>query len=174
MTVPHIMLITVALATLVGMVLLYRSRASFPPLPPWAWRNIIALIALYASVAGAAIITALVWMIIDNLGADADRLIAELVRDPKAARAEIGDALKTIYQSIANNLLALTLGLLAILIGFGFAITARRFQGEFLGGKFNMSGGDDEPTPGQAAQQVANAAEKEADQIQQSTTGEKP
>lgn len=164
MSIPHVMLVVVLVTTFVGMILLYRSRHLFPALPPWGWRNIIALLALYASMAGAAVITALIWSIIDNLGADADRLIAELVRDPKAARTEIGEALGTIYHSIANNLLALTLGLLAILIGFGFAITARRFQGEFLGGKFDMSGGDD-PTPEQAADQVAGAAVEKAEEI---------
>jgi len=164
-TVPHLMLVAVALSTMLGMILLYRSRSSLPALPQWGWRNIIALIALYASVAGAAIITALIWSMIDNLGEDADRLINELVRDPKAARVEIGEALNTIYHSIANNLLALTLGLLAILIGFGFAITARRFQGEFLGGKFDMSGGEDEVN--EAAEHVVEGAKQAAQEVKE-------
>lgn len=169
MTIPLGMLCAIGIITMLGMFLLYRSRSSFPPLPAWAWRNIVALIALYGSIAGAAVITALVWSMIDNLSADADRLINELVRDPTAARKEIGDALGTIYSSIANNLLALTLGLLAILIGFGFAITRREVQGEFLGGKFKWGGGDgdDRPqTPEQeAAARVASAATSEKEEI---------
>lgn len=149
--------------------ILWRWRDRFPVLPVWSWRNIIALIALAGTFAGAAIITALIWWLARVLTDDADRLVGELVSDPRAARAEIGEALTTIYQSLANNLLALTLGLMAIVIGFGFAITARRFEGEALGAKWKISGGDEceeATTPAaKAAKKVADAAVDEAETV---------
>jgi hypothetical protein len=50
----------------------------------WTWRNIIALIALVATICGAAVLTSLAWWLLDQLLVLARALIAELVRDRSA------------------------------------------------------------------------------------------
>ncbi len=133
-----------------------------PALPAWTWRNIIALIALAATIAGAAVLTGVVWWMINEFGEDADRLITELVRDPKA-RPEVGQVLVIIYEALAWGMKLLLAGLIVVLLSLGLAITARKFSGDVLGNKFNMEGGDQDAPA--AAQAVAAAADAKADEI---------
>ena len=132
-----------------------------PPLPDWTWRNIIALFSLAATIMGAAVLTGVVWWLIGVFGADADRLITELVRD-RQARPEVGQVLIIIYEALAWGMKLLLVGVIIVLLSLGFAITARKFKGEFLGNKFEGEGGDDSPP---AAQAVANAAQDKATEI---------
>lgn len=133
-----------------------------PALPAWTWRNIIALIALFATIAGAAVLTVVVWLVIGEFGEDADRLITELVRD-RQARPEVGQVLVIIYEALAWGMKLLLAGLLVVLLSLGFAITQRKFKGELFGNKFEGEGGD--PDAPAAAQAVAEAAADKADQI---------
>ncbi len=135
---------------------------SIPPLPHWTWRNIIALIALAATIFGAAVLTLVVWWMIGLFADDADRLITELVRD-RQARPEVGQVLIIIYEALAWGMKLLLAGIIIVLLSLGFAITARRFKGKFMGNEFEGEGGDtDAPA---AAQAVAAAASDKADQI---------
>lgn len=134
----------------------------FPPLPPWTWRNIIAVIALIFTIAGAAVLTWVAWWLLDIFGDDADRLIAELVRDPKV-RPEVGQVLVMIYETMSWGLKLLLAGVIIVLLSLGLAITQRRFKGEGLGTSFEFSGGDAEGPA--AAQAVADSAQTTADQI---------
>ena len=133
-----------------------------PPLPPWTWRNIIALIALFATIIGAAVLTLVIWWMIGLFADDADRLITELVRD-RQARPEVGQVLIIIYEALAWGMKLLLAGVIVVLLSLGFAITARKFKGEFLGNKFEGEGGD--PDAPAAAQAVAKAADDKADEI---------
>ncbi len=135
-----------------------------PPLPSWTWRNIIALIALGATIVGAAVLTFVVWWVIGEFGEDADRLITELVRD-RQARPEVGQVLVIIYEALAWGMKLLLAGLIVVLLSLGLAITQRKFNGEILGNKFGMEGGEQDAP---AAQFVADKAQDAADQIKDS------
>lgn len=166
MSTSGILLISVGLLLFAVLGLIFAVRSRLPALPQWGWRNIISLIAIGAQITAAGVLTAMIWFILEHLDKDADRLVTELVKDPHAAPA-VGQVLITIYDAFKTNLLLMTIGLLLIIIGFGFAITARRFSGEWLGGKMDFSGGDDDrPDPASAAaNQVAGAAASEAHAI---------
>ncbi len=136
----------------------------FPPLPPWTWRNVIAVTALVFTILGAAILTTIAWWLLATFGSDADRLINELVRDPKA-RPEVGQVLVMIYETMSWGLKLLLAGVIIVLLSLGLAITQRRFKGEGLGGSFEFSGGDTDGAAPAAAQAVAASAQDTADQI---------
>lgn len=130
-----------------------------PTLPAWTWRNIIALIAIFATIAGAAVLTLLAWWLLGGFGDDADRLITELVRDPKV-RPEVGHVLVIIYETMAWGLKLLLGGVLVVLLSLGLAITPRRIKVDKTGAE--LSGGDDAAP---VAQFVADKAQDAADQI---------
>ena len=98
-----------------------------PALPAWTWRNIIALIALGATIAGAAVLTLVIWHMIDLFAADADRLLTELVRD-RQARPEVGQVLIIIYEALAWGMKLLLVGIIVVLLSLGLAITARKLN----------------------------------------------
>jgi hypothetical protein len=118
----------------------WRAWRALPPLPEWTWRNIMALIALVATIAGAAVLSMLAWWLLGGFGDDADRLITELVRDPKA-RPEVGQVLIIIYEAMAWGLKLLLGGVLVVLLSLGLAITPRRIRIDKTGA--DLSGGDD-------------------------------
>lgn len=132
-----------------------------PPIPPWTWRNIMAILALIFTILGAAVLTLVTWWLLGTFSDDADRLIAELVRDPKV-RPEVGQVLVIVYEAMAWGLKLLLAGIIIVLLSLGLAITARRFKGEGLGFKGEFSGGDD---AADAAQSTAAAAQVKADEI---------
>lgn len=138
-------LVVVALAVGAGMgfSLGWRAWKAMPPLPDWTWRNIMALIAILATMVGAAVLTLLAWWLLGSFGEDADRLINELVRDPKA-RPEVGQVLIIIYEAQAWGLKLLLGGVLVVLLSLGLAITPRRVKIDKTGAE--MSGGED-PVP---------------------------
>jgi hypothetical protein len=117
---------------------------ALPALPTWTWRNIIALIALVATIVGAAILTSLAWWLLDRLLELTRSLIAELVRD-RAARPEVGTALTAIIDGVMWGLKLVLAGVIIVLLSLGIAITPRRIKVDKSGAE--MSGGDDEAVP---------------------------
>lgn len=143
-----------------GGVLAWRAWGALPPLPDWTWRNVLALIAIVATIAGAAVLTLLAWWLLAGFGHDADRLITELVRDPKA-RPEVGQVLIIIYEAQAWGLKLLLGGVLVVMLSLGLAITPRRIKVDRTGATLDGGNTDVERT----ANAVADAASDKRDEI---------
>lgn len=139
-----------------------------PGWPPRDWRAIIALV---ASVAGAAVLTLFAWWLVALLDHHAERLITELVRD-RNVRSEVGAVLVTIINALAWGLKLILFGVIAVLLSLGLAINRRSLKLSRAG--LDMSGGDDAPAPAQAAQAVAIAAANKAEEIGGNLSGETP
>lgn len=111
-----------------------------PEWPPRDWR---ALLALIASVLGAATLTGFaVWVV-------------TIIRDWHGL-----DELR--IRAMANALYGLLFIVGIVLVSLGLAINRRSVKGSILGASFEASGGDDAPA---AAQTVATAAQNSADAI---------
>jgi hypothetical protein len=132
-------------AIFTGGFVLWMWRSKFPPLPEWTWRNIMALIALLATIAGAAVLTAAAWWLLDNLLAMARTLIIELVKKDHTTSTEVGTALDTIITGIMWGLKLLLAGIIVVLLSLGIAITPRRIVLNKTGAE--LSGGDDSVPP---------------------------
>jgi hypothetical protein len=167
---PAILALTgVAIAAGVVAWLLWRGRNGWPVLPEWTWQIIIKLIALIATIIGAAILTVMAWGLLDDLVAMARGLIGDLLshsgKNPPPE--QVGVALEVIISAIAWGLKLLLAGVVVVLLSLGFVITPRRFDFHGPGGiGGGFGGGDGEvPPPVAAARQVAQAADAKADQI---------
>ena len=134
--------------------------SDFLPTAPRDWR---ALIALLASIAGAAVLTLFAWWLVNLLDAYANRLITELVRD-RNARSEVGVVLVVVIRTLAWGLKLLLVGVIAVLLSLGLAINRRTLKLGKAG--FEASGGDDGPSDptlaGAAAGAVAGAVAGDA------------
>lgn len=140
------------LAPLLAALLIWRSRRAWPPLPTWAWADIRRLIALLATVAGAAVLTALAWWLLDGL-------LALLKADVKSPIATI------LAEGLVWGLKLLLTGVLLIILSLGFVMGRRQWRGKGPGGfEWESAGGDDERVGG--AQDVAAAAVDKAAAIE--------
>lgn len=111
-----------AVAVSVIVLVWFLIKGRVPGWPPRDWR---ALLALAASVAGAAILTAhRAWLV----------SILERAR---------------LFREIANIAYGDTVIMGLVLLALGYAISQRRFSGKFMGASFDTSGGD--PAPGAPA-----------------------
>lgn len=145
MSIGLALVLGIALAIIGGVVVLVRWRDRFPPLPQWTWRNIVALIALAATIGGAAVLTVITWWLLDQMLVMAKALIAELMRDPHA-RPEVGTVLTTVVDAVAWGLKLLLAGVIVVLLSLGIAITPRKIAVNKGGAE--LSGGDaDVPIP---------------------------
>lgn len=112
----------VAVAVSIVVLVWMLAKGRVPGWPPRDWR---ALLALAASVAGAAILTAhRAWLV----------AILERAR---------------LFREIANIAYGDTVIIGLVLLALGYAISQRRFSGKFMGASFDTSGGD--PVPGTPA-----------------------
>jgi hypothetical protein len=134
-------------------------------LPTWPPRDWRAYIALWASIAGAFTLTLVAMWLMKKLNLHADRLITEIVRDPKA-RPEIGTVLVNIVATLAWGLKLLLAGVIAVLLSLGLAINHRTIKLSRSG--FEASGGD-EPAgaAADAADKVVEGAVAAADEIKE-------
>lgn len=97
-----------------------------PDWPPRDWR---ALIALTASIAGAAVLTGFsIWLV---------KLLVMFARADPAVRMEVIGALAT-----SNYGLLAIIG--AILLSLGLAVNRRSVKGSAFGASFEAAGGDDD------------------------------
>jgi hypothetical protein len=148
--------VAVSMIAAVAIVALVRSPTLRAMIPAWPARDWRAMIALLASVAGAAVLTWFAWWLIDLLAAFAERLIGVLVRDPQV-RPEVGGVLVTIINTLSWGLKLLLGGTIAVLLSLGLAINRRTVKISRSG--FEASGGDGvEPTPSTVAGAAAGAA----------------
>jgi len=158
-------LIGVGAAALTLAILLWRSRDAWPALPDWAWADIRRLFALVATVAGAAILTALAWEVMS----DRQALLVGIV-NLLAKGSNNPDRLAPIAQTLAEDngwgLKLLLSGVLMIILSLGFVMGRRQFRGKTLGGtEVEYVGGDDDQVA-KAAKDVAGAAADKADEIE--------
>lgn len=118
-------------------------------IPGWPSRDWRAIIALLASIAGAAVLTGYsVWVVY---------LISSMPVTAETA--------PLIIHALASSNYGL-LGIIgAVLLSLGLAINRRSVKASAFGASFDASGGDDDAAPGQAAQAVADSAQSTADTI---------
>jgi len=120
-------------------------RVKLPGWPPRDWR---AIIALAASIAGAGVLTIVVWRIVT--------ILRNLAVDHSEVRIEV-------VKALANSIYGL-LGIIgAVLLSLGLAINRRSLKASAFGASFDASGGDDSAPA--AAQAVADSAQDTADTI---------
>lgn len=169
MSFPIILTLLIAAVAAVVIWLLIRSRNAWPALPEWSWPVILKLIALAATIAGAAVLTSMAWRLLDELVMMAKGLIGDLLRHTSQVPPpkEVGTALEVIIGAIAWGLKLLLAGVVVVLLSLGMVITPRRFDFRGPGGIGGGFGGGDGETPAPviAAREVAHAAEAKADQI---------
>lgn len=157
-------LLVLGLAAVGGLTGLLLGRR-LPPLPIWTWADIRRLIALLATIAGAGVLTTIAWWQLNRFDTHATVLIAEMVRGP-AARTEIGDALKTVFEAPVWGLKLLLGGVIVVLLSLGFVLGRRQFDLKTPGGaQASFAGGEGEDTPAGAAQAVVGAAAEKAEKI---------
>lgn len=138
-----------------------RSPAARQALPLWPARDWRAMFALLGSIVGAGVLTWFAWWLVATLAVQADRLIADLVRNP-TVRPEVAGVLVTIVNVLAWGVKLLLAGVIAVILSLGLAINRRTVK--FGRSGFEMQGGEDAPA---AAERVAGAAVDEAAQIKQ-------
>lgn len=127
-------LLAVAAAFAVGAWLLYRSVNSWPVLPAWTWRDIRQLIALVATVAGAAALTLFAWWLADRLYL----LLAKDLDSPVAA---------TLAAGLVWGLKLLLVGVLGVILSLGFVIGRRQFRAKRGDSEINWNNSEDDSEP---------------------------
>lgn len=118
------------IAQLVIAWLLLRSRNAWPPLPAWTWKEIRQMIALSATIAGAAVLTVMAWWLIDLLH-------EQLRRDLSSPVAS------TLADGLVWGLKLLLGGVLLVILSLGLVIGPRvmklrgpgNVESEFGGGE---------------------------------------
>jgi hypothetical protein len=157
------------IGALVALFFLWRSRNGWPPLPAWTWHDIRKLVALWFTIMGAAVVTLIAWWLLDELVTMAKGLIGEYLNTTRATAPprEVGVVLVKVIDVLAWGLKLLLAGSIVVLLSLGFAINPRSFEFAGPGGfKGGFKGGDSEPPEVAGAKQVAQAAEREAADIE--------
>jgi hypothetical protein len=124
-------------------------------LPPWTHRDMLAFLALVATIGGAVILTLLNYFQNETFVRQADRLITELVRD-RTVRDEVGQVLTTIIDSQSWITKLQSAGIVIVLLSLGLVISARTIKGKFLGNEFEMDNVNKSPI----AVEVKNTPDK--------------
>lgn len=130
----------------VGIIIAALLLVRFAKLPPWTHRDLLAFLALVATIGGAMVLTLLKWLQSEKFNEQSDRLIAELVRErPNLISPEVGQALTTIIDSLTWDLKLTSVGIIVVLLSLGLVISARTLKGKILGAEFDMATGDPIP-----------------------------
>ena len=141
----------------------------YAKLPPWTHRDLLAFLALLATIGGAMILTILKQLQTEKFNEQSDRLITELVRErPTQVNEAVGGALTTIIDSLTWNSKLDSAGIIVVLLSLGLVISARTLKGKIFGGEFEMGSGSEEQRRAAAAQgaaATAEAANEKAEQI---------
>ena len=113
---------------------------TLPSWPPRDWRAILALV---ASVGGAAVLTVFSWRVVT--------ILRDFGHDDPARREQVIDALAKSNYGL--------LGIMgAVLLSLGLAINRRSLKASAFGASFDASGGDDAPAAAQAVADTGKAA----------------
>lgn len=139
----------------------------FAKLPPWGHRDLLAFMALVATIGGAMILTLMKWIQTDKFNQQTDRLITELVRErPTQVNEAVGGALDTIVDALTWDLKLTSVGIIVVLLSLGLVISSRIIKGKVLGNEFEMSNNTDAKEAAAAgARATADAADQKAEQI---------
>lgn len=143
-------------------------------LPPWGHRDLLAFIALVATIGGAMILTLLKWVQTDKFNQQTDRLITELLRErPGAVNDSVGRVLTTIVDALTWDLKLTSVGIIVVLLSLGLVISSRIIKGKVLGNEFEMQTSTDNAAAN-AAFQTAQAAEVKAEEIARTSAAPGP
>lgn len=142
----------------------------YAKLPAWSHRDLLAFIALIATIGGAIVLTVLKWSQSVRFNDQTDRLISELVKDrPTAINQAIGEALGTIISALTWDLKLTSAGILVVLLSLGLVISSRVIRGKIWGSEFELSNEQREAAAAAAAARAtADAADRQATDIAQS------
>lgn len=161
-------LVACGLAIMVSAALFVR----YAKLPPWTHRDLLAFLALLATIGGAMILTILKYLQTERFNQQSDRLIAELVRErPSQISSSVGKVLETIIDSVTWNTKLDSVGIIVVLLSLGLVISARTLKGKIFGNEFEMQTGEAQRAAAEGARQTAAAADAKADQIAESAGG---
>lgn len=131
-----VIFIAVSMATSTGLLI------KFAKLPPWSHRDMLAYAAMMATILGLLILV----LFVDNgqstFVIQANRLIDELIRDPKVREA-VGDVLTTIINAQAFNMKLAMGGIIVGILSLGLVISARTLKASGLGANLELATGDD-------------------------------
>lgn len=139
----------------------------FAKLPPWGHRDLLAFMALVATIGGAMILTMMKWIQTDKFNQQTDRLISELVRErPTQVNNAVGGALNTIVDALTWDLKLTSVGIIVVLLSLGLVISSRIIKGKVLGNEFELSTPEAVAAAKAAgARATADAADDKAEQI---------
>jgi hypothetical protein len=126
----------------VSMVLATGLLIRFAKLPPWGHRDMLAYVAMMATILGLLILVLFVDRFQEVFVAQADRLITELVRDPKV-KDSVGDVLISIIDAMAFNMKFALIGVVVGLLSLGLVISARSLKASGLGANIELTTGED-------------------------------
>ena len=132
------------LITIIGSVALVVSTfllVRYGKLPAWTIKDLFGIIALYATIGGAILLTMMKVTQNDVFVRQADLLIQSLLRQP-SAREEVGQVLTTIIDAQAWNLKMDSVGIIIVLLSLGLVISNRTLRGKGLGTEFEMTTGE--------------------------------
>lgn len=146
MTAPvWLVLAGVAALHLVTAWLLFRSRDKWPALPDWTWKEIRQLVALIATVAGAAVLTALAWWLLDLTNDLLVKIVVEMADGRASTMLPIALALAS---GLVWGLKLLLAGVLLVILSLGLVIGPRVFGFKGPGGtEAHLGGGEPEREP---------------------------
>lgn len=144
-------------------------------LPPWTHRDVLAFVALIATIGGAMILSLSNHLQLDSFTDQANRLIDELVR-ARGTHLDhaIGDTLKAIIDAQSFVIQWQSVGMIIVLLSLGLVISARTLKGKIFGNEFEMGTGEQQRAAAEGARQTAVAAEEKAEQIAEGGVGPPP
>lgn len=135
-------------------------------LPPWTHRDLLAFLALVATIGGAMILTYLKWTQTESFNAQADRLVTELVRErPSQLSDAVGQTLTTIIETMSWDQKLTSAGIIVVLLSLGLVISARTLKGKIFGSEFEMNTASTAAAAATAARATADAADDKATKI---------
>lgn len=135
-------------------------------LPPWGHRDLLAFIALVATIGGAMVLTLLKWVQTDKFNQQTDRLITEILRErPSAVNESVGKALTTIVDALTWDLQFTSIGIIVVLLSLGLVISSRIIKGKVFGNEFEMRTEAERQAAVEAARETAGAAQEKSKEI---------
>jgi hypothetical protein len=160
-------MITIAIiAGALALVLIVVGIVRWGNLPAWSHRDVLAFVALLATIGGAIILTLQKWVQTDKFNEQADRLITEIVRErPTQISDAVGQTLSTIIDAQTWTQKLDSAGIIVVLLSLGLVISARTLKGKIFGSEFEMGSGEAQRAAAEGARQTAEAASDQANEI---------